>query len=60
MVRSERTPIDILQIWVSKNVQADAFQKGHAEAKRLADQLAAAAANRGFSRSSLETVAGSG
>lgn len=50
-------PTDFLLDWVSKNVQADAFQKGRAEAKRLADQLAATAARRGFSKSILEEVA---
>jgi hypothetical protein len=44
--------------WVSKNVKADAFRKGRAEAKLLADRLAAAAADRGFSRSKLEAAAG--
>ena len=44
--------------WVSKNVPADAFQKGRMEARRLADQLVAAAAERGFSRKRLEVVAG--
>lgn len=43
--------------WVSKNVPADAFQKGRTEAKRLADKLAAAAAKRGFSKDSIEAVA---
>ena len=43
--------------WCTENIKADAFQKGRAEAERLADQLAAAAADQGFSRSSLEAVA---
>jgi hypothetical protein len=43
--------------WVSKNVPPDAFQKGRAEARRLANQLAAAAAERGIERDRIEAAA---
>lgn len=50
-------PANFLLDWVSENVRPDAFQKGRTEAKRLADQLAAAAAGRGFSKGVLEEAA---